>query len=422
MYCQEYIIILTVITELLAIDDPCPDDIDNKIVADMCTDDHAVEDSVDGSYLIDSVVVRVRKQKANCTCRVSLKDNAGSYSVSIRKWSALIGSAPELPNCGLAINVNHLKAAETKNNSYLIQCSTGAGNRVNNLQKDDVIELKSSIIEGIFTRGYCMQIFRNHQQGGPNVQLNLHCDDPEEANTMNTTHTSATTHYNHRQLSTKEMALTTGTKENAETSTATTKEYNKEKEIASITDTNDNHETSTVTCVTTKGYNKEEDDQNTNMYISIGAGAGGVIVMIAILLIIVCIRKRSKKRTKTEKQIAYDSNDPDSDNGELKDNILYVSADQQDVMEDGNYHMVDLEKKPVVNIGVSNNQTQHISTFDNSNTEYAVVDKGKKSDSVKDDSPLDVQKNSEQDIEMSGLPVDQTYAVVDKTNRGKADE
>lgn len=91
-------------------------------------------------------------------------------------------------------------------------------------------------------------------------------------------------------------------------------------------------------------------------------------------------------------------------------------------MEDGNYHMVDLEKKPVVNLGVSNNQTQHISTFDNSNNEYAVVDKGKKFDSVKDDSPLDVQKNSEQDMEMSCLPVDQTYAVVDKTNRGKADE
>lgn len=91
-------------------------------------------------------------------------------------------------------------------------------------------------------------------------------------------------------------------------------------------------------------------------------------------------------------------------------------------MEDGNYHMVDLEKKPVVNLGVSNNQTQHISTFDNSNNVYAVVDKGKKSDSVKDDSPLDVQKNSEQDMEMSCLPVDQIYAVVDKTNRGKADE
>ncbi|VDI37155.1 Hypothetical predicted protein [Mytilus galloprovincialis] len=345
----------------------------------MCTNDHAVEDSVDSSYVTNSVVVRVMKQRANCTCHVSLNNNTGSYTVYVRKWSALKNSAPELPHCGLAIDVNFLnKAAEKK---------------------------------------------RNHQARGPNVQLHIQCDDPDRKTILPTTHESATTKYANKQISTsKEIALTTVTKENSKTSTVTTTEYNKEEEIALITDTYDNNETSTVTCVTTEGYNKEEHDQNKNMYIYIGSGAGGVLVFIAILSIILCIRKRSKKGTKTEKQIAHDSDDPDSNDGELKDNILYVSADQQDVVEDGNYHMVDLEKKPVVNFGVSNNQTQHISTFDNSNNEYAVVDKGKKSDSVKDDSPLDVQKSSAQDMKISGLPVDQTYAVVDKTNRGKADE
>ncbi|CAC5404789.1 unnamed protein product [Mytilus coruscus] len=167
--------------------------------------------------------------------------------------------------------------------------------------------------------------------------------------------------------------------------------------------------------------------------------------------------KRSQKRTKKEKQTAHDSNDPDSDNGELKDNILYVSADQQDIVEDGNYNTVDLEKKRIVNestssgvgystadgnyssIGTTDNspdtrnkpkpavnfsesdmQRQHISTFENSNNEYAVVDKGRKSDSVKHAFILKVRKSSEQDMGMS--VVDKTYAVVDKTNRGKADE
>ncbi|XP_071137455.1 uncharacterized protein [Mytilus edulis] len=202
-------------------------------------------------------------------------------------------------------------------------------------------------------------------------------------------------------------------------STVTTKGYNKERGIASITDTNDNHETSTVT---TKGYNKEEDDQSTNIYIYIGSGAGGVLVIIAILLIILCRRKRLKKKTKTEKHTTHDSNDPDSDNGELKDNILYISSDQQDSIEDGYYHMVDLEKKPVVNLVVSDNQTQHISTFDNSNNEYAVVDKGRQSDSDKHASTLEVKNSIEKNMEMSGTHVDQTYAVVDKTNRGKTDE
>ncbi|XP_071137454.1 uncharacterized protein [Mytilus edulis] len=209
------------------------------------------------------------------------------------------------------------------------------------------------------------------------------------------------------------------TEENDEMSTVTTKGYNKERGIASITDTNDNHETSTVT---TKGYNKEEDDQSTNIYIYIGSGAGGVLVIIAILLIILCRRKRLKKKTKTEKHTTHDSNDPDSDNGELKDNILYISSDQQDSIEDGYYHMVDLEKKPVVNLVVSDNQTQHISTFDNSNNEYAVVDKGRQSDSDKHASTLEVKNSIEKNMEMSGTHVDQTYAVVDKTNRGKTDE
>lgn len=71
------------------------------LVVDMCSDDQAVENSVDGTILSDSVVVRVMIQKANCICRVSLNNNDGSYSLNINKRS-------ELPNCGLVINVNYL--------------------------------------------------------------------------------------------------------------------------------------------------------------------------------------------------------------------------------------------------------------------------------------------------------------------------
>lgn len=70
------------------------------------------------------------------------------------------------------------------------------------------------------------------------------------------THELVTTKYKDKQIPTEEMASTTVTYVNAETSVVTTKEYDKEEEIASITDTNKNYETSTVT---TKGYNKEEE-------------------------------------------------------------------------------------------------------------------------------------------------------------------
>lgn len=145
------------------------------LVADMCTNDHAVEDSVDSSYVTNSVVVRVMKQRANCICHVSLNNNTGSYTVYVRKWSALKNSAPELPHCGLAIDVNFLnKAAEKKRSNYSVQCSTGTSQRTEILQKNDFIELNSKIIDGNFTRGYCMQIYRSMFQFHYSIVNKIH--------------------------------------------------------------------------------------------------------------------------------------------------------------------------------------------------------------------------------------------------------
>ncbi|VDI64166.1 Hypothetical predicted protein [Mytilus galloprovincialis] len=321
----------------------------------MCTGDHVFENSADGKKFKDSVIIRVMKQKANCTCRISLLNNIGSYSVQMRRYQNLEKTVPSTQNCGLAIDVDYPEVTGFIRNIDPIQCKNGTKKREIVLENDSVIELKSRVIPGNFTRGYCMHIFR---------------------------------------------------------------------------------------------------DKKLELYIYIGAGAGGVLVIIVILLIILCIRKRSTKKTLNGEQTTHGSNNPDSDNGELKNNMLYVSSDQQDIIEDGNYHMVDLGRKrgvnesrssdvqystadgnyssigspdtkhkpkAAVNFRESDNQTQHISILENSNDEYAVVDKGRKSESVKHASPL-VKNSSEKDTEMSGLHVDQTYAVVDKTNRGKADE
>ncbi|XP_052088025.1 uncharacterized protein LOC127725212 isoform X2 [Mytilus californianus] len=452
IYFLPRILLFTIITELHAVDDPCSG-IDSKIVVDMCTDEHVVEDSKDGYDKIDSVVVRVMEQKANCTCRVSLKNIKGSHIVQMRKYQGLSSSAPLTENCGLAIDVDYPEVIGYASNRYPINCISGTTKRVIGLEKNGVIELKSRIISGNFSRGYCMQIYRDNLMSGDPVQLNIQCDDPENTTTIPTTHASATTKYKNKQSSTDKIASTADTKGNAKTSTVTTKGYNKEEEIASTTNTNDNYKTSTVT---TKGYNKEEEDDHLELYIYIGVGAGGMLIIIVILMIILCIRNRSKKKTKKEEETANDRNDPDSDSGELKDNILYVSADQQDIIEDGNYNTVDLEKKrivnestrsgvedstadgnyssigatdnspdtrnkpkPAVNFSESDKQRQQISTFENSNNEYAVVDKGRKSDIIEHGSPL-LRNSSETDMEMSVL--DKTYAVVDKTNRRKADE
>ncbi|XP_076078604.1 uncharacterized protein LOC143048682 [Mytilus galloprovincialis] len=420
-YLLSRILLLTVISELGAVDDPCfigKGYKHNDIAADMCTGDHVFENSADGKKFKDSVIIRVMKQKANCKCRISLLNNTGNYSVQMRRYQNLEKTVPSTQNCGLAIDVDYPEVTGFIRNIDPIQCKNGTKKREIVLENDSVIELKSRVIAGNFTRGYCMHIFRDDKSKDPKVQLNIQCDDPDET----TTHVSAATTYKDKLQSEGEIVPTTAA-------------------------TEDNDKTGSK-----KGYNQE--DKKLELYIYTGACAGGVLVIIVILLIILCIRKRSKKKTINGEQTTHGSNDPDSDNGELKGNMLYVSSDQQDIIEDGNYHMVDLGRKrgvnesrssdveystadgnyssigspdtkhkpkAAVNFREADNQTQHISILENSNDEYAVVDKGRKSKSVKHASTL-VRNSSEKDMEMSGLHVDQTYAVVDKTNRGKADE
>lgn len=126
----------------------------------MCTDGHAVEDSNDGNDQIDSVVVRVMKQKANCTCRVSLKNITGGYTVQMKKYLDLSSSAPLIENCGLAIIVDFPEVTGIISNLGTIQCTSGTKKRVIGLEQNGVIELKSKIIDGDFTKGYCIQIYR----------------------------------------------------------------------------------------------------------------------------------------------------------------------------------------------------------------------------------------------------------------------
>ncbi|CAG2190228.1 unnamed protein product [Mytilus edulis] len=419
-YLLSRILLLAVISELGAVDDPCSlkgTKYDDNIVADMCTGDFAVEDSEDGRNLKNSVIVRVVKQKANCTCRVSLTNITGNYSVHMKRYKNRPSSVPSTPTCGLAIDVNYHEVTGFKSNLEPIQCTNGSDKRHIILENNSVIELKSRFVGGNFTRGYCIMIYRGDKSNDSKVQLNIKCDDPDKT----TTHVSAATTYKDSLQYEEKIVPTAGTEDNDKT-------------------------------VPKKENNQE--DKKLELYIYIGAGAGGVLVIIAVVMIILCIRKRSKKKTINGEQTTHDSNDPDSDNGELKDNILYVSSDQQDIIEDGNYHMVDLgqkggvnesrsskveystadgnysligspdtkhKPKAAVNFRESDNQTQHIFIVENSNDEYAVVDKGRKSESVKHASPL-VKNSSKKDMEMSGLHVDQTYAVVDKTNRSKADE
>ncbi|CAC5366891.1 unnamed protein product [Mytilus coruscus] len=140
-------------------ENPCANGLDN-IVADMCTDESAIEDSYDGSTHVDSVLLRITKQQNNCICRVSLQNNTTNYTVYISKYGERSDAAPEQQNCGLSVDVEYVDTPETTRSLQSIECTSGTSRRSIALGGSELI-FKSRIINGNFTRGYCMQISRD---------------------------------------------------------------------------------------------------------------------------------------------------------------------------------------------------------------------------------------------------------------------
>ncbi|VDI61187.1 Hypothetical predicted protein [Mytilus galloprovincialis] len=219
-----------------------------------------------------------------------------------------------------------------------------------------------------------------------------------------------------------------------QTSLATTTEDKFSTKTDTITTPiSNNPMTNSNTHSTLMAEKKNTKDKNSDLYVYLGAGAGGLLMILLIVCIIVCIRKRANQtppkesKNNSTKQFCREDRDSDNDYGGLKDNILYVSSEPNEVLEDGNYNTVDLEQtrkvdqdntfdgnystvdgicniigndrslsksKPVIKPkpktsfkSGSVDETIHLSTMDNGNNEYAVVDKGRNSDDVKHTNP-----------------------------------
>ncbi|XP_052088022.1 uncharacterized protein LOC127725205 [Mytilus californianus] len=140
-------------------ENPCPHTVDNK-VADMCTDDSVVESSIYGGKTVDSVLLRITKQHNNCICHVSLQNTVTNYTIYMSKYEGFSNSAPEQQNCGLAVDVEYSDTSDITQSLQSIQCTIGTSMRSIALEGNE-LKLKSRIIAGDFTRGYCMQIYRN---------------------------------------------------------------------------------------------------------------------------------------------------------------------------------------------------------------------------------------------------------------------
>lgn len=128
----------------------------------MCKSSSAMEDVEHANgYIVNSVVLRIMMQD-NCTCRVTIDNQVGPVSIGLRKYGGLSSSAPEEYGCGLAVDINHIPYMSVGNASTPMECVVNGDLRNIQVAQNSVLQLKSRIINGTFTRGYCMQIQRGN--------------------------------------------------------------------------------------------------------------------------------------------------------------------------------------------------------------------------------------------------------------------
>ncbi|CAG2239007.1 unnamed protein product [Mytilus edulis] len=156
----------------------------------MCTDDYATEENFNGSNK-NSVLLRITKHQNDCICHVSLHNNATNYTIYMSKYEGQIEAAPEQVNCGLVVDLDYLDTSNITRSLQSIECTRGTDIRYFSLD-DNLLKFKTKTISGTFTRGYCMQIFRN-QSTNPcemNARVNLVGRDDDWIQTYGTQHTT----------------------------------------------------------------------------------------------------------------------------------------------------------------------------------------------------------------------------------------
>ena len=126
----------------------------------MCKSSSATEEKHSGSFKVDSVVLRIMIQQEDCICRVVINNQKDSLSVGIRKLDGLTASPPEKADCGVVVDVNHIPNMSTGNVIPPIECLVNDTLRHTPLFQKSYLQFRSRIINGSFTRGFCIRIIR----------------------------------------------------------------------------------------------------------------------------------------------------------------------------------------------------------------------------------------------------------------------
>ena len=125
----------------------------------MCTSSSAVEEPTFGTFITDSIVLRINTHQDHCICQLTLSNQTKDETLYLRKYDASKNAAPTNNDCGLAVDIHHIPTGSHKAIEP-IQCTKPHNAIRITLVNNGMLQFQSRKINGTFTRGYCMEILR----------------------------------------------------------------------------------------------------------------------------------------------------------------------------------------------------------------------------------------------------------------------
>ncbi|XP_076079169.1 uncharacterized protein LOC143049401 [Mytilus galloprovincialis] len=114
--------------------------------------------------------------RSGCTCDVYIERHIVTTELLIEKYKNISGAAPENNLCGLSIDIEMLNDESVSNP---IECTNGVDRRQFSLVKNGALRFTSRIVQGNFTRGYCIIINRDKITNNISQRLKIVCNESE---------------------------------------------------------------------------------------------------------------------------------------------------------------------------------------------------------------------------------------------------
>ncbi|VDI15474.1 Hypothetical predicted protein [Mytilus galloprovincialis] len=283
--------------------------------------------------------------RGGCTCDILIENYITETGIFIEKYKNMPAAAPEKNVCGLAIDIQMLNDESVSNP---IQCTNGVDRRQFSIVKNAALRFTSRIIQGNFTRGYCISIIRGADMCMPSIAIEKNGNGYEYLDSVVIRAMVGRGGCICDIFIDNYIAKTNIFIEKYENMSAAAPEYNLCGRAIDIEMLNDESVSNPIEC--TNGLDRRlfsivKNDDNT-LFIAIGIVVA-VLVMttIVIIYIISTRRRRSNKRLEELQRNNVPNTNAKNDDAHydgLKDNILYVSATRhQDI--DIHYSTVDSE-------------------------------------------------------------------------------